>query len=98
MLVPELFALHLGAFLVGKYAHLNKAFVTVNQLRWQRILVGKEKKAHQHSFWRDGDEKRFVNIEVGGVTCYSALQTEVANTGITTNVYRAIDRWNKGKR
>ena len=34
----------------------------MQQLRWQRISVdGKE---HPHSFWRDGDEKRVVDVEV----------------------------------
>ena len=62
VLIPELFGLHLGAFLLGKYAHLQRAYVTVQQLRWQRISVdGKE---HPHSFWRDGDEKRVVDVEV----------------------------------
>lgn len=79
VLVPELFALHLGAFLIGKYAHLNKAFVKVNQLRWQRILVGKEKKAHQHSFWRDGDEKRVTSVEIDGTKGKDAMTATVTS-------------------
>ena len=74
MLVPELFGLHLGAFLLGKYGHLHRAFVSVAQLRWQRISV--DGKAHPHSFWRDGDEKRVVEIEVS-----SALLLESPNCG-----------------
>ena len=61
---PERFALHLGTYLVSKYAHIHKAFVTIEQLRWKRVDVrGQE---HSHAFWRDGDEKREVNVEVSG--------------------------------
>ena len=68
VLVPERFALHLGTHLVSKYAHLNKAFITIEQLRWQRIPIaqgaGQTPKPHSHSFYRDGDEKRVVEVEV----------------------------------
>ncbi|KAL0575252.1 hypothetical protein V5O48_006717 [Marasmius crinis-equi] len=64
VLVPERFALHLGTHLVSKYAHIHKAFVTVEQLRWSRIPV--DGKGHPHSFLRDGDEKRVVNAEIDG--------------------------------
>ncbi|EEB91136.1 hypothetical protein MPER_10554, partial [Moniliophthora perniciosa FA553] len=62
ILIPERFALHLGTHLVSKYGHLHKAFVTIEQLRWSRIDVNG--KQHNHSFWRDGDEKRVVKVEV----------------------------------
>ena len=62
VLVPEVFALHLGSFILGKYQHLHKAFVTVEQLRWQRISVNGQ--SHSHSFWRDGEEKRTTSVEV----------------------------------
>ncbi|KAI3602240.1 uricase (urate oxidase) [Moniliophthora roreri] len=62
ILIPERFALHLGTHLVSKYGHLHKAFVTVEQLRWSRIDVNG--KPHDHSFLRDGDEKRVVKVEV----------------------------------
>ncbi|KAJ7653704.1 hypothetical protein DFH06DRAFT_524787 [Mycena polygramma] len=66
VLVPERFALHLGTHLVSKYPHIHKAFVTVEQLRWSRIPVAGEQGVaeHPHSFIRDGDEKRIVNVEV----------------------------------
>uniref|UniRef100_A0A5K1K4U8 Uricase n=1 Tax=Ganoderma boninense TaxID=34458 RepID=A0A5K1K4U8_9APHY len=68
VLVPERFALHLGTHLVSKYAHLKKAFITVEQLRWQRIPIsqgsGQTPKEHSHAFYRDGDEKRTVEVEV----------------------------------
>ena len=62
ILTAELFAIHLGAFLLGKYAHLHRAYIDVQQLRWQRIDV--DGKPHKHSFWRDGDEKRVTSVEV----------------------------------
>ncbi|KAJ7064554.1 uricase [Mycena amicta] len=62
ILIPERFALHLGTHIVSKYAHIHKAYVTVEQLRWSRIPIdGKE---HPHSFIRDGEEKRVVKVEV----------------------------------
>jgi len=48
--------------MVSKYDHIHKAFVTIEQLRWRRIDVrGQE---HSHSFWRDGEEKREVDVAV----------------------------------
>ncbi len=64
VLQPETFALHVGGFLLARYAHLSRAFVDVEVLRWQRIEVGREGKAHGHAFWRDGEEKRVVKAEV----------------------------------
>ncbi|EKM77907.1 hypothetical protein AGABI1DRAFT_42333 [Agaricus bisporus var. burnettii JB137-S8] len=74
ILSPEKFALHLGTFIVSKYGHIEKADVRVEQLRWKRISVsgnenGKEGKEggeveHEHAFWRDGEEKRIVNVVV----------------------------------
>lgn len=65
ILSAEKFALHLGTFFVSKYAHIAKAFVTVEQLRWTRIQVADNGKTteHSHSFYRDGDDKRIVKIE-----------------------------------
>lgn len=66
ILHPERFALHLGTFFVSKYAHIHKAFVTIEKLRWQRIAVqeGEEAKEHPYSFFRDGDDERITNVEV----------------------------------
>ena len=67
ILNPEKFALHLATFFVSKYAHISKAFVAVEQLRWNRIHVTGEQspEGHSHSFYRDGDDKRIVKVEVG---------------------------------
>jgi urate oxidase len=59
--------------LLSRYAHITAAFVTVEQLRWARISTGSgsdasaresESLGHKHAFWRDGTEKRFVEVEV----------------------------------
>lgn len=71
---PERFALHLGTYLVSKYAHIHKAFVTIEQLKWKRIDVNGQE--HKHSFWRDGDEKRVVHVEV---SCISPLLRVIAD-------------------
>ncbi|KIJ14394.1 hypothetical protein PAXINDRAFT_169779 [Paxillus involutus ATCC 200175] len=62
ILIPERFALHLGTHILSKYAHIHKAFITIEQLRWSRITVSDEEKPHPHSFIRDGDDKRIVEV------------------------------------
>jgi urate oxidase len=72
VLDPARFALHLGAHVLSRYAHITAAFVTVEQLRWARIGTGTgtdtgaggSESGHKHAFWRDGTEKRFVEVEV----------------------------------
>ncbi|KAL4062190.1 hypothetical protein V8B97DRAFT_2088634 [Scleroderma yunnanense] len=66
VLTPEHFALHLGTHLVAKYHHINKAFVTVEKLRWSRIPVGApgQEFPHPHSFLRDGEDKRITAVEI----------------------------------
>jgi len=64
ILSAERFGLHLATHLVSKYAHIHKAFVAIEQLRWARIAV--DGKAHGHSFLRDGDEKRVIKVQVDG--------------------------------
>jgi len=64
ILSAERFGLHLATHFVSKYAHIHKAHVTIEQLRWARIAV--DGKPHNHSFLRDGDEKRVVNVQVDG--------------------------------
>jgi len=77
VLIPERFAVHLGTHLLSRYAHMKKAFITVEQLRWTRIPVnnvgvnleghvphGIDAKGHSHAFYRDGNDKRVVDVEV----------------------------------
>jgi urate oxidase len=75
VLYPARFGLHIAVHLLSRYAHLTTTFVTVEQLRWARIGTGASSDAdaggggnksegHKHSFWRDGTERRFVEVEV----------------------------------
>lgn len=64
ILSAERFGLHLATHLVSKYAHIDKVLVTIEQLRWSRITI--DGKLHDHSFLRDGDDKRIVKVEVDG--------------------------------
>ncbi|KAH9939728.1 uricase [Epithele typhae] len=83
VLVPERFAIHLGTHLVSKYAHLTKAFVAVEQLRWARVPVaqgaGQNPKPHPHSFFRDGDEKRFAQVEIDATAGKDKLVARVTS-------------------
>ncbi|KAJ3926486.1 MAG: uricase [Lentinula lateritia] len=78
ILVPERFAVHLGTHIVSKYAHIHNAFVDIEQLRWSRIVVGKDRKPHPHSFFRDGDEKRTVKVEIDGTAGKDKIQARVS--------------------
>ncbi|KAF9064990.1 uricase [Rhodocollybia butyracea] len=78
ILIPERFALHLGTHIVSKYAHIHKAFVDIEQLRWSRISVGKDGKPHPHSFLRDGDEKKVVKVEVDATAGKDGIQARVS--------------------
>ncbi|KAJ8454135.1 hypothetical protein ONZ45_g19423 [Pleurotus djamor] len=79
VLNPERFALHLGTHLVSKYAHIHKAFITVQQLRWTRIPVDGSDAGHSHSFYRDGDDKRFVKVEVNASAGKDKLTAKVTS-------------------
>jgi len=84
ILNPEIFALHLGTFFVSKYAHIHKAFITVEKLRWTRISVGAsgQEEPHPHSFYRDGDDKRVTKVEVDASAGKDKLVGKVTS-GIT---------------
>jgi urate oxidase len=76
VLIPERFALHLGTHLVSRYTHIEKAFITVELLRWTRIPVDNTgvnvegqiphgvANGHTHAFYRDGNDKRVIEVEV----------------------------------
>ncbi|TFY56111.1 hypothetical protein EVJ58_g7837 [Rhodofomes roseus] len=67
ILSPERFAVHLGTHLVSKYEHLHKAHITVEKLRWARIPIVNDfepVKLHPHSYFRDGEDKRFTSVEI----------------------------------
>ncbi|MBW0482495.1 hypothetical protein O181_022210 [Austropuccinia psidii MF-1] len=62
VLVPELFALHLGLHFVSEYEHINMAIVTLKSHRWTRISI--DQKPHPHAFTRDGDDTLRVEAMV----------------------------------
>ncbi|KAJ3899078.1 uricase [Lentinula edodes] len=74
ILVAERFVVHLGTHIVSKYAHIHQAFVDIEQLRWSRIVVRKDRKPHPHSFFRDGDEKRTVKVKIDGTAGKDKIQ------------------------
>ncbi|KAK0637232.1 hypothetical protein B0T17DRAFT_103892 [Bombardia bombarda] len=57
---PELYASILGQHFIDRYAHITKAHVKVVVHRWTRMVV--DGAPHPHSFFRDGQETR--NVEV----------------------------------
>lgn len=63
VLCPELFAMHAATHFVKTYKHISSAQIELIQHRWTRITL-QEGKEHPHSFVRDGDEKRTVDVRV----------------------------------
>jgi len=79
---PELFAARLGAHFLDRYAHISAAVVSVLVHRWTRIEL--DDKPHPHAFYRDGDDKRTVEVRVERRNhCESAVGT-VTQTGTQT--------------
>ena len=59
---PELFASTLGQHFLDTYPHISIAHIKIIVHRWTRMVVdGKE---HPHSFFRDGQETRNVDVDV----------------------------------
>lgn len=70
---PELFASTLGQHFLDTYPHISIAHIKIIVHRWTRMVVdGKE---HPHSFFRDGQETRNVDVDVtrDGVTIKSGI-------------------------
>ena len=88
ILSAERFGLHLATHLVSKYAHIHKAFVTIEQLGWTRIVV--DGQAHNHSFLRGGDEKRLVHVKVDGSLGKDRLAGSVS-AGINDLLGQVVD-------
>jgi len=94
VLSPELFATHIGVFLLSRYSHLTKAFIDVERLKWSRIIVGEhaigqdaqpnvlkaEDGGHRHSFQRDGDEKHVASLTLTKVGIHGQAKYEVEVT------------------
>ncbi|KAF9161972.1 hypothetical protein DFQ27_004385 [Actinomortierella ambigua] len=58
----ELFAAELGNHFLDQYSWVEAANVSIQRLRWARMIV--DGKPHPHSFWRDGTETRDTNVVV----------------------------------
>jgi len=57
---PELFASIIGTHFVNTYSHIHACHVNITQHKWTRMVV--EGKPHPHSFFRDGEEVRNVEL------------------------------------
>ncbi|EMT65936.1 hypothetical protein NOF04DRAFT_1360752 [Fusarium oxysporum II5] len=71
---PELYASILGSHFIEKYSHIHVANVNVKTVRWQRLKV--DGKPHPHSFFKDGEETRNVEVRVSrqeGIQIKSSL-------------------------
>ncbi|KAG2147733.1 uncharacterized protein EDB93DRAFT_401262 [Suillus bovinus] len=82
ILSPERFALHLGTHIVSKYAHIHRAFITVEKLRWSRIALSANDHPHPHSFVRDGNDRQTVEVEVDASAGKDKLSAKVTS-GLT---------------
>ncbi|KAG2341188.1 uricase [Suillus weaverae] len=82
ILSPERFALHLGTYIVSKYAHIHRAFVTLEKLRWSRIALSANDHPHPHSFVRDGNDRQTVEVEVDASAGKDKLSAKVTS-GLT---------------
>ncbi|KAK0623642.1 uricase [Immersiella caudata] len=80
---PELYASHLGQHFLDKYPHISKANINVIVHRWTRMEI--DGKPHPHSFYRDGEEKRAVELVAArdGITIKSGIDglTVLKSTG-----------------
>ncbi|KAH9925498.1 uricase [Fomitopsis serialis] len=82
ILSPERFAVHLGTHLVSKYPHLHKAFITIEKLRWARIPIVNDLEPvqlHPHSYFRDGEDKRFTSVEIDATLGKDAIIAKVTS-------------------
>ncbi|KAF5023046.1 hypothetical protein F66182_4891 [Fusarium sp. NRRL 66182] len=59
---PELYASILGSHFIEKYSHIHVANVSVKTVRWSRLEI--DGKPHPHSFLKDGEETRNVEVRV----------------------------------
>lgn len=71
---PELFGSILAQHFVDTYPHIHVAHVKIVQHRWTRLEV--DGKPHPHSFFRDGEETREVEVvarEGAGISVKSGI-------------------------
>lgn len=71
---PELYASILGSHFIQKYSHIHVANINVKSVRWVRLDV--DGKPHPHSFLKEGEETRNVEVRVSrkdGIDIKSSL-------------------------
>ncbi|KAI1432734.1 hypothetical protein GGR50DRAFT_565531 [Xylaria sp. CBS 124048] len=71
---PELYASILGQHFLDTYAQMDVATISVSVKRWTRMTI--DGQPHPHSFYRDGDETRNVEVRVSradGIQIKSSL-------------------------
>lgn len=71
----EFFAATLAQHFIDRYPHIHVAHVNMIQHRWTRMTI--DGKPHPHSFLRDGDDKRTVDVtatEGKGITIRSGIK------------------------
>jgi len=74
---PELFGAILAKHFIDKYSHIHAAHVKIIQHRWTRMVI--DGKPHPHSFYRDGEEVREVEVVArdekagGGISIKSGI-------------------------
>jgi urate oxidase len=81
---PELFASTLGSHFIQQYAHIHAANVSITTHRWTRMTI--DGKPHPHSFLKDGEETRNVEVRVSrqdGISVASSIAglTVLKSTG-----------------
>ncbi|KAF2398544.1 uricase [Trichodelitschia bisporula] len=101
---PELFASIVGTHFITEYPHIHAAHVKITQLRWTRMLI--DGKPHAHSFLRDGEETRDVEVVAregagldikSGITKLTVLKsTGSAFYGFHRDAYTALpETWDR---
>lgn len=71
---PELFASIIGDHFIKTYKHIHAAHVKIIQHKWTRMTI--DGKPHPHSFFRDGEETREVEVvarEGSGISIKSGI-------------------------
>ncbi|ORX93025.1 uricase [Basidiobolus meristosporus CBS 931.73] len=61
--VIELFGHEIGQHFINRYSHVERVYVKIIQHRWSRISI--DDQHHPHSFYRDGEDTRRVELTVG---------------------------------
>lgn len=79
---PELFGSILGTHFVEKYSHIHVAHVNIVSHRWTRLAV--DGQPHPHSFVRDSEETRNVQVQVtDGAGAGAGIEISSAISGLT---------------